>query len=158
MSRGLAGRSSGERALQLALLDRAARLAVGAVCRGSPTGWRARDDRRVGELAVRVHTEQLNAVVETGVVDDDVDDSIVDNFCRYPIDIIYARVDTTVMRNTEATQTTGTEIYMVSKVYGPLTKAQAIELLTKSIEAPRVVSFGKAPKDGFTDADRVAAK
>lgn len=50
--------------------------------------------------------------------------------------------------------------YIESKVYGKLTREQAIEILRQQIadqlSQPRTVSFGKDPKNGWTDSDRVA--
>jgi hypothetical protein len=75
----------------------------------------------------------------------------VDNFRIYPIDILYARVDTTVMTTTTA------ELIESLK---SMTVEQRMETLRASrpdlfqVKAP-VVSFGKAPKDGWKDEDRV---
>jgi hypothetical protein len=84
----------------------------------------------------------------------------VDNFVIYPIDILYARVDTTVMDNNEATkgtEMTGEEMFkamksMTTEERVAFLNAQRPDLFT--VQAPSI-SFGKAPKSGWTEADRV---
>lgn len=41
------------------------------------------------------------------------------------------------------------------KTFAELTTDEKVQLLRESMSAPRVVSFGKAPKGGWTEADRV---
>jgi hypothetical protein len=77
----------------------------------------------------------------------------VDNFVPETLDNLYARVDTNGMKNT-------TDI-IESKVYGRISREQAIELLRQQIAADlakhQTASFSNGtPKGGWTDADRVA--
>ena len=53
------------------------------------------------------------------------------------------------------TTETNEPIFIVSKVYGPLTRSQAVAIFQAQAEAPRIVSFGKSPKSGWTDTDRI---
>jgi hypothetical protein len=70
----------------------------------------------------------------------------VDNFRIYPIDSIYARVDTVGMKTNE----------IQSKTYGTITREQAIAILmARTIEAPKASFSNGTPKDGWKDADRI---
>lgn len=58
-------------------------------------------------------------------------------------------------------QMTGEQIVAAVRA-GTMTKDEVLAILMERMaadrEAPRTISFGKAPKDGWTDADRVPVK
>lgn len=75
----------------------------------------------------------------------------MDNFISKSLDILYARVDTLDMKNSDTIQ---------SKVYGTITKEQALEILLARVREdaaqPRTASFSNGtPKGGWTEADKV---